>query len=72
MSEDEIDRLEAEFPRLAAEAFATARREALASGLSVVESRDGFLVEVFPNGEQKILKEIPLPVSVNQYLGLEN
>ncbi len=60
MSEDEkaLRLLEEEFPAKVGDAFAAARAQALAAGRSVVESADGFLSEVFPDGRRVRLKQL--------------
>jgi hypothetical protein len=62
--EKHIEMLEGKIPTLSASAFAAAREEVLASGHSVVESDNGFLYKVFPNGSRVPLKEIPAPTPV--------
>ena len=57
-SADEIEELERQFPKLAGAAFAAARAEALAAGLTVVESRDAMLWEFFPDGTRRAIKAI--------------
>lgn len=59
--EDEIDQLEREFPARAGEAFAKARAQALAAGLSVLQAEDGFVVRVYPDGRKEKVKEIERP-----------
>jgi hypothetical protein len=56
--ENDILKLETEFPAVSGSAFAAARDRALASGHSVLESRDGFLYEVFPDGRRRLVKPI--------------
>lgn len=58
MTEEEFRKLEEELPAKAGEAFATARARTLAAGLSVVESRNGYIYEVFPDGREIVLKKI--------------
>ena len=60
MSEDEKNARfqEEQFPAKVSAAFAEARARALASGQSVVESKDGFLYEVFPDGRRVQLRPI--------------
>lgn len=53
------EELNGQFIRSPGEAFAAAREEALATGNSVVESADGHIREVFPDGRCVILKDIP-------------
>ena len=59
--EDEIVRLENAFPALSGSAFAAARAEALASGQSVLQSEQGVIYEVFPDGRRRRIKEIEPP-----------
>lgn len=68
MNDDEkqIEKLEAEFPALAGLAFSRAREEALAAGLSVIESHDGVIYEVFPDGSRIERKRIEPPVNVKK------
>ena len=56
--EEEIEELGRHFPTLAAGAFAAARSQALAIGLSVVETHDAMLWEVFPDGTRRAIKAI--------------
>jgi hypothetical protein len=60
MSDDEkaFRKLEEELPAKAGDVFAAARARALAAGHSVVESRNEFIYEVFPDGREKVLKQI--------------
>jgi hypothetical protein len=60
MSEDEkaFRREEEELPAKAGEVFAAARARTLAAGLSVVESRNEYIYEVFPDGREIVLKKI--------------
>ncbi|MEI7729727.1 MAG: hypothetical protein WCO56_09140 [Verrucomicrobiota bacterium] len=64
MSDHDIDNLESQFPAVSGSAFATARDRVLASGQSVLESRDGVIYEVFPNGHRVAIKAIAPPVRV--------
>jgi hypothetical protein len=65
LTEEEIVKLEEEFPLLAAEAFRTARQEALDAGFSVLASDgNGHLVETFPDGSRIIRGTLPLPTRV--------
>jgi hypothetical protein len=63
-SESEIERLESEFPRASGAAFAAARQQALAAGLSVYESEEGFIYEIFPDGRKRLVKEIAPSIPV--------
>lgn len=55
---------EEELPAKAGEAFAAARAKVLASGQSVVESRNEYIYEVFPDGREIVLKKIDPPRKV--------
>jgi hypothetical protein len=56
-----IDALERELPAAAAKAFAAARKRALDSGNSVVESENGNLYEVFPDRPRVMVDKIEPP-----------
>jgi hypothetical protein len=60
MSESEITALEEAFPAMAWQAFAKARQETLAAGISVWESEGGIIYEVFPDGT-KVERERIIP-----------
>jgi hypothetical protein len=47
-------------------AFTNARNKALESNLSVVETCNGVLYEVFPDGKRVEIKKIPQPIGVNK------
>ena len=64
MSDDEIQKLESQFPAVSGVAFAEARKRVLASGQSVMQSQDGVLYEVFPDGRQIAVKNIERPIAV--------
>ena len=66
MTDDDIDRLESEFPAMATEAFAAARARALAAGLSLVESDGDVIYEVFPDGRRVRVKQIEPPTPNTQ------
>ncbi len=61
MSDLEIQQLESQLPAISGAAFAEARQRALASGLSVLQSQDGAIYEVFPDGHRVIVKQIEPP-----------
>lgn len=61
MSDENIQQLENTFPTLSGSAFAAARQQVLASGQSVLQSEDGILYEVFPDGRRVVLKRIEPP-----------
>lgn len=62
--EKTITELEAAFPSLSGIAFSTARNEALAAGYSVLESENGVIYEVFPDGKRIERKRIEAPTSI--------
>ncbi len=59
-----IEGLEAQFPNMAESAFAEARERVLASGQSVLQSEQGCIYEVRPNGDRIFVKKIEPPTSV--------
>lgn len=64
MSEEAITLLEAKVPALSGVAFADARRHVLESGQSVLQSENGVIYEVFPDGRKVRIKEVTPPQSV--------
>jgi hypothetical protein len=64
VSDDALNQLEAAVPALSGQAFDTARRQALASGLSVLETENGVLFEVFPDGRKVRIKAVPPPQTI--------
>jgi len=64
MSDEDIQELENQLPPISGQAFAQARQRALSFGLSVLETEDGFIYEVFPDGRKQIVKQIEPPVYV--------
>lgn len=62
MSDQEISELENLFPAVSGQAFADARERVLASGQSVLQSRDGMIYEVFPDGRREPVKAIAPPL----------
>lgn len=62
--ENNIEVLESQFPAVSGSAFAAARKQVLASGQSVLQSEDGIIYEVFPDGRRVRVKEIEPPTSV--------
>jgi hypothetical protein len=64
-TEKELDFLESHIPDLAESAFKKAYLDALSSGTSVLEAIDGKIIETFPDGTQKIIKEIAADRKVN-------
>jgi hypothetical protein len=63
-SEAEIKALEDQFPTLSDEVFRQACQKALASGFSVMQSIDGVIYEVFPDGTRRFVKTIEPPIPV--------
>lgn len=66
LTEQEIDKLESEFPYLASKAFALARENTLAAGLSVLQAESGVIYEVFPDGSRREVKKIAKPIPVKR------
>ncbi len=64
MSDEDIENLESKFPAISGSAFAAAREQALASGRSVLESQQGVIYEVFPDGTRRRVKQIEAPTPV--------
>lgn len=66
MQEDDkmLDDLEKLIPPLSGSAVTVAYWQALAAGNSVLETADGAIYEVFPDGTQKFVKMISPPVPV--------
>ena len=60
----DILKLESEFPALSGQAFAKARARVLDSGQSVLQSSEGVIYEVFPDGTKRAVKEIEPPTLV--------
>ena len=71
LNERAISFLEEHIPELVDLAIKQAYWNALASGNSVLESENGFLVEVYPDGTRKVIKQLPpsTPVPKGQKLG---
>ena len=61
MSDQDIQQLENKFPAVSGSAFAAAREQVLASGQSVLQSQDGIIYEVFPDGRRVPVKKIDPP-----------
>jgi hypothetical protein len=57
----DVESLELQLPLASGFAFATARQQVLASGLSTLQSEDGFIYEVFPDGRRRLVKSIDPP-----------
>lgn len=56
--------LEEQIPALSASAVTVAYLQTLASGQSVLESDNGGIYEVFPDGTKRLVKQIPAPTPV--------
>ena len=65
MSDQDIQQLENKFPAVSGSAFAAAREQVLASGQSVLQSQDGIIYEVFPDGRRVPVKKIDPPQFVS-------
>ncbi|MEN9355255.1 MAG: hypothetical protein RL318_2580 [Fibrobacterota bacterium] len=61
-SDDAMTFLEGHIPELAESALTQAYWQALAAGHSVLESVDGDVFEVFPDGTRRLVKSNPPPV----------
>jgi hypothetical protein len=61
MSDDDIQQMESRFPAVSSSAFAAARERVLASGQSVLESENGVIYEVFPDGRRVEVKKVEPP-----------
>lgn len=62
--EKNIATLETAFPAASGSAFARARDEVLAAGLSVLQSEGDVIYEVFPDGRRREIKRIEPPTRV--------
>lgn len=63
-AEQTLDYLEQQIPSLSAAAVDVAYWQALASGQTVLISRDGGLYEALPDGTRKLIKPLAKPLSV--------
>lgn len=64
MSEKLIPALEKQIPELASGAVKQAYARALASGSSVLEAKNGLLVESRPDGTERVIKALPTGLTV--------
>jgi len=64
LTEEAMCFLEDHIPELAAAAVTQAYWAALASGHTVLEADNGALVEVFPDGTRKFIKQLPARTKV--------
>ena len=59
--EQRIEQLELSFPAESGGAFSRAYDQAIHAGLSVVVSEGGAILEVFPDGQRKLVKTVAPP-----------
>jgi hypothetical protein len=59
--DNHIEILENQFPAASGSAFVEARKIVLASGQSVLQSENGVIYEVFPDGHRVPVKQIDPP-----------
>ena len=59
-----IEKLEREFPSESGAVFAAARERVLASGQTVLQSENGVLYELFPDGTKRLVKNLDPPLAV--------
>jgi predicted dinucleotide-utilizing enzyme len=71
MTEESMRFLEEHIPDLADAAVKQAYWQALATGSSVLVSEEGALVEIFPDGTRKVLKQLELQTAVTSGQRLE-
>lgn len=64
MSEKSMQFLEEHIPELAQSAVTQAYWQALASGNSVLQSDNGVIYEVFPDGTRTLIKTVTPPTAV--------
>lgn len=64
MSDHDTQVLEGHLPTVAAQAFAAARLQVLASGQSVLQTEGAFVYRVFPDGRKEVVKQIEPPTRV--------
>lgn len=65
-TEQELDFLEAYIPKLADSAIQKAYLDTLSLGNSLLETFDGKLYEVFPDGTKKFIKDMPMDITINK------
>jgi len=71
LSEKALRFQEDHIPELAEGAVKQAYWRALAAGSSVLESKDGMLIEVQPDGTQKTIKKLAPPIKIPLGLRIE-
>ena len=65
-TEKELDFLESYIPKLANSAVQKAYLDTLSLGNSVLETVDNKLYEIFPDGTQKFIKDIPSDIKIDK------
>lgn len=65
LSEEALQAIEAQIPKLAEAAFARAELSALAAGGRVLKSSQGQLIEIDAEGTVRVLKDMPPGVQVH-------
>jgi hypothetical protein len=58
---NKIEQLESQFPTLSGVTFNAALKQTLEAGLSVMQSENGVIYEVFPDGRRVPVKQIEPP-----------
>lgn len=66
LTEEAMTYLEEQIPGLAEKATNQAFLETLAAGETVLVAEDGQLIEIFPDGKRKLIKEITPPYVVRE------
>lgn len=61
MSDADLQVLERQFPAVSGQAFAAARQRVLDAGHSVLQTEDGVVLRVFPDGRKEVVKKIEPP-----------
>ena len=64
MADKDIEMLENQFPTSSGVAFHEAFQQTLKSGFKVLQSEDGVIYEVSPDGSRRRVKEIEPPTQV--------
>ena len=64
MTDQDLQLLENRFPAISGSAFASASKRVLASGQSVLQSQEGVIYEIFPDGRRIVVKKIDPPTPV--------
>jgi hypothetical protein len=60
-----------EFLRLSGRAITAARKKMQAAGLSMIQTENGYIVEVFPNGKRRRIKKAPPTIPVKRGLKIK-